>query len=984
MEAGDPPQSALLESVIVAEVHTLVFDLLSSNRGTSNGAWHQRTTRVGVGASRVELRVSMATSISLTPFEQMSSHHETREVVARTGDRPKTGGRPPSMDSAEYAYHSGSYSMKVSPPSSYGSSAYYRYAQSSPRVYHRNLQSVVTHSFSTEDREDLGSLSARQELYPEQRFRMNPSFERDMEPVRERRVISVRRELPLKGVKGHRTLPIQRAHSSGAEYFVRSPGKMMKRNYFHHARNGEGQAPLPDDFLPPKRLKVSSASKKEVHVSPRSHEPESPEYRSKLSWDVDPRSYGRTYSMPVSSPSWSPRSHRPIVLMEHESPRWSQSPSAAWHHHHIVTPRKAWMEQGRDEYDDPRGWVSSRDDYDVHHSYHAHPPRGMSTDRMHLVAQAAAATSQEEMQPPVDDSVTLLSLPMDKASLSETLCIVRENIEVFTATQADVDAPAPGRKHSVSVGQVGLRCIHCRHTVKNSDRVKRGVCYPSSIKRIYRTVIDMKLDHFALCKFVPQSLKDRLDELKSVHTRSTGTTMQYFIRAAHMLGMEDTASGVRLNTTKAAPPTPKPSETTNVPRVLSDDLTQPDAVERPDTSGAPVFAHQDDSHMGASAAVALTSIRSDSMSMDGSDMGVSATYSEDTGVYFNGNVSLALPEDKSALSPLRCFLREQVCAFSATEQDIAVRSPTTFSIVPGQVGIGCIHCVSSEARSRSNRSVCFPSSIGRIYQSVADIQRFHFGECQNMPDELRQKFIALHTASSKGSKGLATRQYWISSARKIGLVDTPNGIRFGRDPVKIEPSHSFSLDILAQAALSVTTVNKPLVLPEDKESIADFVYLVMEQLQACRFTEADRNKRRMKDVGCIGVECKHCAGQVDSRKFFWSSVNAVESNFVSVHTHMLECRMIPEELKEQISELKKLRKEQTAQHRAGSQKKFFARVWERLHDDDEPSERSVSDMMIEERAPTQVDSPVTHDASEQESRDDDDSMEHRDIPMATV
>jgi hypothetical protein len=94
----------------------------------------------------------------------------------------------------------------------------------------------------------------------------------------------------------------------------------------------------------------------------------------------------------------------------------------------------------------------------------------------------------------------LLSLPQDRVALSETLCVVRENIEVFTATLSDVNAPAPGRKHAVVVGQVGLRCIHCRHTTRSCDRVKRAVCYPSSIKRIYRTVIDMKLDHFSTCK----------------------------------------------------------------------------------------------------------------------------------------------------------------------------------------------------------------------------------------------------------------------------------------------------------------------------------------------------------------------------------------------------------------------------------------------------------------------------------------------------
>jgi len=297
---------------------------------------------------------------------------------------------------------------------------------------------------------------------------------------------------------------------------------------------------------------------------------------------------------------------------------------------------------------------------------------------------------------------------------------------------------------------------------------------------------------------------------------------------------------------------------------------------------------------------------------------------------FTGVISLAVPEDKNSLSPLRCFLRQNVCAFSATEEDIAVRTPTTFAVTLGQVGIGCIHCQQLPAKERSNRAVCFPFSIERVYQSVADIQRFHLSECKMVPEDVRKTFAKLQSKSSKGSKGLATRQYWISSAKKIGLVDTSQGIRFSRDP-SAPTAPAVSLDILAQVASNVTTVNRPLVLPEDRNTIADFLYVVMEQLQPCRFTEADRNKRRLKNVGCIGVECKHCAGQVESRKFFWSSVSAVESNFVSVHTHMLQCRMAPQELKDHLVELKGIRKQQTQNLKMGSQKAFFARVWERLH-----------------------------------------------------
>jgi len=543
-------------------------------------------------------------------------------------------------------------------------------------------------------------------------------------------------------------------------------------------------------------------------------------------------------------------------------------------------------------------------------------------------------TSESERGLNKNGPVKLLALPEDRISLSETLCIVRENVEVFTATIEDVEAPAPGRKHAVTVGQVGLRCIHCRHTTRSSERVKRAVCYPSSIKRIYRTVIDMKLDHFAHCKFVPQNLKDTLEALKANNTRSTGTTMQYFIRAATTLGMVDGPSGVRIADSNI--PTPPMSLTArNPPSGKSKLLTSsPSSAKTKGRNSSKADKGLQNSGKGSESPGGDFRIhRQGSMSSEGTTPQGSVTETSDVpSELFTGKVALSVPEDKMSLSPLRCFLREQVCAFSATEEDIAVRTPTTFAVSVGQVGIGCVHCLGQPAKSRLNRAVCFPFSIARIYQSVADIQRFHLSECKMVPKDVREKFLKLQSQSSKGSKGLATRQYWVNSAKKIGLVDTSKGIRFCRDPA-VPEKKAVSLDILAQVASNVTTVNRPLVLPEDKPYIAEFLYVVMGQLQPCRFTEADRNKRRLKDVGCIGVECKHCAGQVDGRKFFWSSVNAVESNFVSVHTHMMECRMVPKEIKENLADLKKLRKEQTAALKTGSQKAFFARVWKRLHEE---------------------------------------------------
>lgn len=777
---------------------------------------------------------------------------------------------------------------------------------------------------------------------------------------------------------------LQRSYSTSG-YFAQS--EAMKRSYYHHSLPPNHQYPghLPPEFMPPTKRTRHEPIRKEIIVSPRDE-----------SHPETGRVVHRAHSFPAP-PSWvathyQPRSsqHPPPTSSPHHQ---ASSPMAFMGSNHGVPEQYAQVSPASEVDESPRSWRSDpswnpssyprqtgshfwesprNNDVDcstrqksayhtadfsprVSHDEDSKPAARSSTgdEKMRMMVEAAAAANSalsdnalsEKASTSLSHTGMLLALPDDRVSLSETLCVVRENIEVFTATQSDVDAPAPGRKHAVAVGQVGLRCIHCSHTTRCSDRVKRAVCYPSSIKRIYRTVIDMKLDHFSQCKFVPVTLKNHLDELKAIHTRSTGTTMQYFIQAAHSLGMADGPAGVVLSESKGAKPTP-----TRLAVQEQRDIPAP-----PERSDSAIVTRCDSLSSGswtsgnidAGAHPKIDSMASWSFEAPAGARATSQNTAGNSDHNFEGLIPLSLSEDKTALSPLRCFLREQVCAFSATEKDIAVRAPTTFSISVGQVGIGCIHCVKQSARNRSNRAVCFPFSIGRIYQSVADIQRFHFGECKMMPTEVKDKFLELQSASSKGSKGLATRQYWVTSAKKIGLVDTATGIRFGRDPSKPESTAAFSLDILAQVAFSVTTASKPLVSPEDKPCIAEFLYVVMEQLQPCRFTEADRNKRRLKDVGCIGVECKHCAGQVDSRKFFWSSVSAVESNFVSVHTHVLECKSVPDSLKERLIELKQLRKEQTAALRTGSQKSFFARVWQRLHESDSSDDSMPSSQFRE-------------------------------------
>lgn len=151
----------------------------------------------------------------------------------------------------------------------------------------------------------------------------------------------------------------------------------------------------------------------------------------------------------------------------------------------------------------------------------------------------------------------LLAHPTDASVLSPLHVFVRQQVEVFTATDQDICQPAPGRKNRVQLHQVGLRCIHCRD-VPPRDRVKRAVCYPSSVGRVYHSVSDMKFDHFTNCKAFPAHVRARFQELKveSKQKRSSSSkapkapsymfssTAQCYHDAACKMGMVDAKGGL--------------------------------------------------------------------------------------------------------------------------------------------------------------------------------------------------------------------------------------------------------------------------------------------------------------------------------------------------------------------------------------------------------------------------------------------------------
>lgn len=297
---------------------------------------------------------------------------------------------------------------------------------------------------------------------------------------------------------------------------------------------------------------------------------------------------------------------------------------------------------------------------------------------------------------------------------------------------------------------------------------------------------------------------------------------------------------------------------------------------------------------------------------------------------FQGSVSLALPEDADVLSPLHCFMRRYcVEVFSASPEDISTPrygKSHGVKVIVGQAGIRCLYCKHRAPGKRPERAVCYPSSLRNIYHSIETWQRRHSLVCSDIPAWVRKSIVELMESSKSRAGG--RRQYWEDSARRLGMVDTEHGVRFSRVPGDLgKPQH------VARPAPDAPA--SPIVKEGDKELVTDYLYLLMDQMQTCKFAEEDRTGGRSKikdnEVGFPGMQCKHCQGKAGFGRYFPTTANALAlaNSDRNIFNHVQKCRRCPQHIK---SNLTRLSKDQTqAKNRRGLRKMFFQRVWRRMH-----------------------------------------------------
>jgi hypothetical protein len=270
---------------------------------------------------------------------------------------------------------------------------------------------------------------------------------------------------------------------------------------------------------------------------------------------------------------------------------------------------------------------------------------------------------------------------------------------------------------------------------------------------------------------------------------------------------------------------------------------------------------------------------------------------------------------------------------------------------------------------RGQQATSYPSLISGIYNSVQQMLRLHLDCCQAMPPNTRLKIERLKLSSS--SRG-GRKQYWVDSAKRLGLVDTPHGIHFGRDPngplppltgpsvnskegrkkkeaqkkEEVEPEIPVQEPVVVVAPVQQhvppppvvpSLDDRPLVFPEDKPLISDYLYLTLEQMSPCVLMEADRvGCYKTRRVGFPGLACKHCVGQAGCGRYFPASEASLSQTTTSqtIMNHVRNCRRCPIDIRENLEIMKRARMgpdgKRTDKPKHGGRKVFFHRLWCRI------------------------------------------------------
>lgn len=583
---------------------------------------------------------------------------------------------------------------------------------------------------------------------------------------------------------------------------------------------------------------------------------------------------------------------------------------------------------------------------------------------------------------PVDEGyyegVSRLGLPDDSRYLSELHCLIRDQLELFSANDDIMTSTNAGRRKATVRGKVGLRCVHCAkavlsHPVGKHTWPAASISFPANIEGIYPVCTQKPKLHFEFCPYMPQEIKIKMYSLthdcngNSIARQNLGISVNspvgatiYYQIAAKRIGLVNVNGGIRFSRDLKLEPLSFESvcaEVEGSSRKVNKILPQ-----------VPVEAKSID-------------LTSKLVADDESARVLADAISEK-----DSNNILGQSDDSKIVTDFVFLLLRQMTICHVGNSDFLSRGKKSAVMQIGFAGFCCRHCVYANPSRVENSCRSFTSAPDNLASAVTNAFYLHLKKCPFTPLPIRKAVVEYKRLHSRqmtlfphGSQRRLFHMIWArlraadlsSEEMNRRLKNSPavvmqqkviptylpysksdvapenvpsNEVTNGKEMLESNNHRGESFTVckdeetcaLLKAAVENTdyAANDNLILASDRHLVTDFIFFMMRNMKVAHPTTHDFRRGR-RNTKLAGICCKHCHDQdisasLTGRSFPSQADNLASSFNTSLYQHMLRCVYVPDNIKRVVQHLKKIHSEQCSQLRFGSQRKFFNLVFERL------------------------------------------------------
>ena len=118
--------------------------------------------------------------------------------------------------------------------------------------------------------------------------------------------------------------------------------------------------------------------------------------------------------------------------------------------------------------------------------------------------------------------------------------LVRRQIEWFAASSSDLadrKLTGVGTSHPITLGQVGLRCVHCAH-ISFTARASAAVSYPKNYRALDTVMMRYQTKHLMECGAIPSNIKSHSKTLAGLRSKMSGKERrERIINGFHRIGI---------------------------------------------------------------------------------------------------------------------------------------------------------------------------------------------------------------------------------------------------------------------------------------------------------------------------------------------------------------------------------------------------------------------------------------------------------------